>query len=51
LLGYTDKTQFSDEEYSTKKKTCLSYRVTAMTKENTRESVAKSVFLAPETQD
>ena len=51
LLGYTDKTQFSDKDYSKKKKACLSYRITAMTNENTREGAAISVFLAPEMQD
>jgi hypothetical protein len=46
LLGYTDKTQFLDEEYSEGQKACIFYRVTAVTNENVRESVATTVFIS-----
>ena len=46
LLGYTEKTQFMDMEYSQVRKSRLAYRVTALTKENLQESTGVNVFLS-----
>lgn len=50
LLGYTDKTQFTDVHYNDENKARLTYRVTAVTGEHTNESEGVAVFLSPATR-